>query len=505
MYDIDYQQFRRRRRRERLAASIFLVTATSTLATLLVTKSPVLPAVGLIPAAVGALRFKSLDEDFDIAQAQKQAVIALKKKQLESELFPTRAGAQAAKEIIAVDYDKNDPIATFYGQRGIALKSSGVVDGLTAIQRRYALGSDVPMATIVKAGDNLKAQAGIDAAIEVGKGFVAFSQQKEQGDRRFVEFDKKIACPNPTGLCAVIGFDALTAKPLIVDLDDPNFMHSLWAGTSGGGKTFGLIAAIASLLNWYEPDHVRLLILDPKGDYSPDPKKPSLKDFADSNSPYMICPNVRDLQHGIKMLRWAVDEMNRRQEQMDNPYHLIILIDEIADYFTDPDIKKEAKQIIGLLARKARSANIHLFFCTQYPTDEFIPRGISVNLPLKVVFKLDNEDQGKIALGEEFPVHKLMGKGHGVAKVSGSGLVEFQAPYCDRKTLLGLLVGTPLAHAPHTQEPFIDVPCTDAQEDAPSIKNCPNCGSENVRTNGTTSSGTPRYRCKDCDKAWTIK
>ena len=50
---------------------------------------------------------------------------------------------------------------------------------------------------------------------------------------------------------------------------------------------------------------------------------------------------------------------------------------------------------------------------------------------------------------------------------------------------------------------FADEGCTDAQGDNLSTEVCPSCGSEDVRTNGKTSSGAIRYRCKSCDKTWS--
>jgi predicted RNA-binding Zn-ribbon protein involved in translation (DUF1610 family)/energy-coupling factor transporter ATP-binding protein EcfA2 len=54
-------------------------------------------------------------------------------------------------------------------------------------------------------------------------------------------------------------------------------------------------------------------------------------------------------------------------------------------------------------------------------------------------------------------------------------------------------------------DPFADGSCTDAQVADLSTEVCPNCGSEDVRTNGKTSSGATRYRCKSCDKSWSEK
>ena len=116
MYDIDYQLLRKTRRRERFAASIFLAISTATAAVLMATKSPVLSVVGVIPAAVATLRFKSLDEDADVVAANKTASLKLKQKQLDKELFPARAMTGLAVNpvedvpMVLEFYDWNDAI-----------------------------------------------------------------------------------------------------------------------------------------------------------------------------------------------------------------------------------------------------------------------------------------------------------------------------------------------------------------------------------------------------------
>jgi hypothetical protein len=35
--------------------------------------------------------------------------------------------------------------------------------------------------------------------------------------------------------------------------------------------------------------------------------------------------------------------------------------------------------------------------------------------------------------------------------------------------------------------------------------NCPRCNSNKFRISGFTKVGSPRYRCRDCDKTWSDK
>jgi hypothetical protein len=65
--------------------------------------------------------------------------------------------------------------------------------------------------------------------------------------------------------------------------------------------------------------------------------------------------------------------------------------------------------------------------------------------------------------------------------------------------------------APHTPahcaetKPLQDEVCTDAHAHDEPDKICPRCHSASVRPNGGTTAGTPRYRCNDCGKSWSVK
>jgi predicted RNA-binding Zn-ribbon protein involved in translation (DUF1610 family) len=66
-------------------------------------------------------------------------------------------------------------------------------------------------------------------------------------------------------------------------------------------------------------------------------------------------------------------------------------------------------------------------------------------------------------------------------------------------------VATELQSTVDRLESLLSLECTEAHVAHMHTKNCPECGSKDVRTNGKTSSGAVRYRCKSCDKTWSIK
>ncbi|NJN74447.1 MAG: hypothetical protein HC799_17460 [Limnothrix sp. RL_2_0] len=62
---------------------------------------------------------------------------------------------------------------------------------------------------------------------------------------------------------------------------------------------------------------------------------------------------------------------------------------------------------------------------------------------------------------------------------------------------------TPIAQQRTQLESLLGLACTDTQAAHDNLISCPQCDSNNVRTNGTTSSGKTRYRCNDCGKSWS--
>lgn len=78
--------------------------------------------------------------------------------------------------------------------------------------------------------------------------------------------------------------------------------HLLVAGATGSGKSVGINDFILSLMFQNTPAELKFLMVDPK--------QVELEMY--SGLPYLLAPIVSESGKAIKLLQWAVDEMERR-------------------------------------------------------------------------------------------------------------------------------------------------------------------------------------------------
>jgi S-DNA-T family DNA segregation ATPase FtsK/SpoIIIE len=96
----------------------------------------------------------------------------------------------------------------------------------------------------------------------------------------------------------------IAGVPVAVDLG--KMPHLLVAGTTGSGKSVAVNGMICSLLFNATPDEVRLLMIDPK----------MVELSIYEGIPHLLLPVVTDPKKANLALKWAVDEMERRYEQV---------------------------------------------------------------------------------------------------------------------------------------------------------------------------------------------
>jgi S-DNA-T family DNA segregation ATPase FtsK/SpoIIIE len=92
----------------------------------------------------------------------------------------------------------------------------------------------------------------------------------------------------------------IVGAPVITDLI--RMPHLLIAGTTGSGKSVSLNAMICSILFKASPDEVKFLMIDPK----------RLELSGYEGIPHLLHPVVVDPKRASLVLRWAVEEMERR-------------------------------------------------------------------------------------------------------------------------------------------------------------------------------------------------
>ncbi len=178
--------------------------------------------------------------------------------------------------------------------------------------------------------------------------------------------------------------------------------HLLVAGTTGSGKSVMLNGLLTSLLLTTDPRQVKMVLIDPK--------RVELSQFG--RVPHLITPVVTDVKKAANALGWAVAEMERRYEVLEQigvrsvegyndraetpmPY-VVVVIDELADLMMQAGAKVE--DAIIRLAQKARAVGIHLVVATQRPSVDVITGMIKANVPSRVAFAVSSQVDSRVIL-----------------------------------------------------------------------------------------------------------
>lgn len=210
-----------------------------------------------------------------------------------------------------------------------------------------------------------------------------------------------------------IGKD-ITGNVIVQDI--AKMPHLLIAGSTGSGKSVCINTLITSILYKYNPDQVKLIMIDPK-----------IVELGVYNGiPHLLVPVVTDPQKAAGALNWAVREMMRRYDlfatrgvrnlegynELDDIEeklpHMIVIIDELADLMMVA--KKDVESSIQRLTQLARAAGIHLVIATQRPSVNVITGVIKANVPSRIAFKVASSTDSRTIL-DSSGAEKLLGKG----------------------------------------------------------------------------------------------
>ncbi|MCZ6498548.1 MAG: DNA translocase FtsK 4TM domain-containing protein, partial [Gammaproteobacteria bacterium] len=217
-------------------------------------------------------------------------------------------------------------------------------------------------------------------------------------------------------LTLALGKD-IGGQPVVADL--AKMPHLLIAGTTGSGKSVALNAMVLSLLYKASPEHVRLIMIDPK----------MLELSVYEGIPHLLAPVVTNMKEAANALRWCVAEMERRYTLMaglgvrhltsynrkvkraldygtpipDSTFtvpegsdekpralqplpYIVVIIDELADMMMM--VGKKVEELIARLAQKARASGIHMIIATQRPSVDVITGLIKANIPARMAFQV---------------------------------------------------------------------------------------------------------------------
>jgi len=218
-------------------------------------------------------------------------------------------------------------------------------------------------------------------------------------------------------LSIALGID-IGGKPIISDLTE--LPHLLIAGATGSGKSVCINNVILSILCKLSPDAVRFLMIDPK--------RVELNIY--NGIPHLLIPIVTDASKAIKVLNWAISEMEKRfkifaevgvrnldgyneyvrniNNDIDTLPYIIIVIDELADLMLSSPAK--AEESLCRLAQMTRATGIHLIIATQRPSVDIITGSIKVNFPSRVAFAVSTQVDSRTILDVN-GAEKLLGNG----------------------------------------------------------------------------------------------
>ena len=208
----------------------------------------------------------------------------------------------------------------------------------------------------------------------------------------------------------------VSGQSIVADLT--RMPHLLIAGATGQGKSVCINALITSLLFQMTPEHMRLLLIDPK--------RVELTGY--NGLPHLALPVLVESQQAAAALRWAVAEMDRRykmfsaegvrniaaynekatQRKARHLPYIVIVIDELADLMMVA--AGEIEELICRIAQLARAVGIHLVIATQRPSTDIITGLIKANIPSRIAFAVGSQVDSRVIL-DSGGAEKLLGRG----------------------------------------------------------------------------------------------
>jgi len=200
----------------------------------------------------------------------------------------------------------------------------------------------------------------------------------------------------------VVGID-LDGKVPVLDIDGV-----LISGIRRGGKSTAMRTLLTSLMKWYHPSHLKILLIDTDG--------LNLTKFRDA--PHLYAEVITTSEEALDALHYLLKvEMKQRRETFsrypdlddiceynrmfpNNPIPWIaVAIEELA-MLSDLTEKQVYKYLEPLLGQSGKYGIVFILG-TQRPDKDVISQIVKANLDLRIALKVSSPENSKIALDVE--------------------------------------------------------------------------------------------------------
>ena len=313
---------------------------------------------------------------------------------------------------------------------GIPCGLERVVEGPQVVRYELRPTSGVLMREILRTADDLAFELGayparILAPLPDRAGLIAV--ELPRAERRIVRLSELPPPREP--LSFPLGLD-VDGEPVYCNLADAP--HLLVAGETGSGKSSCLNAMLSSLISRFGPEHLGLVLIDPKQVEFP----------RYGGIPHLLAPVADDVDSALHRLRALVAMMEGRYTILQTfgarslpelnvelaaaghkryPY-VVCVVDELADLMMAA--RQQCESLVVRIAQKARAVGIHLVLATQSPRVAIFSGLLSANIPTRIAFSVATQVDSRVILGTN-GAELLLGNGDGLLSLGGARPIRF--------------------------------------------------------------------------------
>ena len=202
--------------------------------------------------------------------------------------------------------------------------------------------------------------------------------------------------------------------PIEFSFDDAP--HTLYAGTSGSGKSEAMKTTLIGLTEAYTPIELGLIICDPHHDFA-----------LFENAAHLVAPIAHDIDEIKNTLTWVNRELVRRKvNNIKDGKRLVVIVDE-----AEISLDSVGLEVVRQVCREARKYRIHLLIGYKKPTHSDLA-GILDNLLNRFVGQVTDASLSARLTGHSgLEAHKLTGKGD-FLHIVGPEVARFQVAMTTR-------------------------------------------------------------------------